>query len=217
MKNLRSLRPWYTNFTIAFDEIVIMGCQGPFEDRVKGLGLIFWITGLRVWGRRRTWGMKYRVQGLEFCPIEPHVNRSWNCRAFPQDPQTLKPSGFLTLKPSNLQPQNPQIKSSGLETRKPSNPEVWRGCIYCCPRRTAVDSARLSLWEGFRESRRCSRDTYPASYITEHILIYEDRQSLDGGPRESPSSTASPRAERYRGTSLIRPPPPRRTLQQALA
>ena len=25
----------------------------------------------------------------------------------------------------------------------------------------------------FRESRRCSRDTYPESYITEFILIYE--------------------------------------------
>jgi len=24
------------------------------------------------------------------------------------------------------------------------------------------------------ESRRCSRDTYPESYITEYILIYED-------------------------------------------
>ena len=30
-------------------------------------------------------------------------------------------------------------------------------------------------WEGFREGRRCSRDTYPESYITECILIYEDK------------------------------------------
>ena len=30
------------------------------------------------------------------------------------------------------------------------------------------------LWEGFRESGRCSRDTYPESYITEYILIYEE-------------------------------------------
>ena len=27
--------------------------------------------------------------------------------------------------------------------------------------------------EGFRESRRCSRDTYPESYVTEYILIHE--------------------------------------------
>ena len=31
------------------------------------------------------------------------------------------------------------------------------------------------LWEGFRESRRCSRDTYPESYITKYVLIYEDK------------------------------------------
>ena len=30
-------------------------------------------------------------------------------------------------------------------------------------------------WEGFRESRRCSRDTCQESYITEYILIYEDK------------------------------------------
>ena len=30
-------------------------------------------------------------------------------------------------------------------------------------------------WEGFRESRRCSRDTCPESYITECILIYDDK------------------------------------------
>ena len=30
------------------------------------------------------------------------------------------------------------------------------------------------LWEGYRESRRCSRDTYPESYITECILIHEE-------------------------------------------
>ena len=29
--------------------------------------------------------------------------------------------------------------------------------------------------EGFRESKRCSRDTYPESYITEYILIYENK------------------------------------------
>ena len=27
------------------------------------------------------------------------------------------------------------------------------------------------LWEGFRESRRCSRDTYPESYFTEYTSI----------------------------------------------
>ena len=27
---------------------------------------------------------------------------------------------------------------------------------------------------GYHESRRCSRDTYPESYISKYILIYED-------------------------------------------
>ena len=31
-----------------------------------------------------------------------------------------------------------------------------------------------SLWEGCRESRRCSRDTYPESYITEYLGMRRD-------------------------------------------
>ena len=37
------------------------------------------------------------------------------------------------------------------------------------------------LWEGFRESRRCSRDTYPESYITEYTSVYEDKHGV-GAP-----------------------------------
>jgi len=33
----------------------------------------------------------------------------------------------------------------------------------------------VQVREGFRESRGCSRDTYQESYITECILIYEDK------------------------------------------
>jgi len=29
--------------------------------------------------------------------------------------------------------------------------------------------------EGFRESRTCSRDTYPESYITEHALVHDEK------------------------------------------
>ena len=37
---------------------------------------------------------------------------------------------------------------------------------------TPVDRLRVGpLWEKFCESRRCSRDTYPETYITEYILI----------------------------------------------
>jgi len=39
--------------------------------------------------------------------------------------------------------------------------------------RRTLNQARWT--EGFRESRRCSRDTYPESYITEYTLVYEDK------------------------------------------
>jgi len=32
----------------------------------------------------------------------------------------------------------------------------------------------VERWEGCRESRRCSRDTYPESYISPSILVYEE-------------------------------------------
>ena len=41
----------------------------------------------------------------------------------------------------------------------------------------------------FRESRRCARETYPESYVTEYILIYEDK------PTRSLSATCITRTE----------------------
>ena len=34
------------------------------------------------------------------------------------------------------------------------------------------------FWEGYREIRRCSRDTYPESYTTKYtsILVYEEKR-----------------------------------------
>jgi len=29
--------------------------------------------------------------------------------------------------------------------------------------------------EGFRESKKCSKDTYPESYITDYTLVYEEK------------------------------------------
>jgi hypothetical protein len=34
-------------------------------------------------------------------------------------------------------------------------------------------------WEVSRESRRCSRDNFPDSYITEYVLIYDDKNVQD--------------------------------------
>ena len=35
------------------------------------------------------------------------------------------------------------------------------------------------LWEEYRESRRCSRDTYPESYITKYASIRRQRGGRD--------------------------------------
>jgi hypothetical protein len=45
----------------------------------------------------------------------------------------------------------------------------WRHTADSTLEHLVIDSG----WEGFCESRRCSRDTYPESYITEYIVIYE--------------------------------------------
>ena len=37
------------------------------------------------------------------------------------------------------------------------------------------------LWEGFRESRRCSRNTFPESYVTEYTSVYEENMLFKPG------------------------------------
>ena len=36
------------------------------------------------------------------------------------------------------------------------------------------------LWEGFRKSRRCPRETYQESCVTEYTLVYEDNFGFRG-------------------------------------
>ena len=45
----------------------------------------------------------------------------------------------------------------------------------------AEDAKKQRKREWFLESRRCSRDTYPDSYITKYILIYEDKIKRETG------------------------------------
>ena len=52
-----------------------------------------------------------------------------------------------------------------------------------------VDLLRVGWLNEFRESRRCSRDTYPESYITEHILICEDKTNRVTHTRVPPALT----------------------------
>ena len=48
-----------------------------------------------------------------------------------------------------------------------------------------IDSGSVGLTdfhsshEGYHESRRCSRDTYPESYITEYTLVYKDKAKAE--------------------------------------
>jgi hypothetical protein len=49
-------------------------------------------------------------------------------------------------------------------------------------------------WEEFRESRRRARDTYPGSYFTECILIYEDFRWLPWCRPTGPIGRASKRS-----------------------
>jgi len=52
------------------------------------------------------------------------------------------------------------------------------------------------LWEGCRESRRCSRDTYPESYITKYTSIR--RLNSPGAPKRLPPAPAAPIERRSR-------------------
>ena len=40
--------------------------------------------------------------------------------------------------------------------------------------REMIDSGLVDSTEGYHESRRCSRDTHPESYIFSSILVYEE-------------------------------------------
>ena len=68
-------------------------------------------------------------------------------------------------------------------------------------------------WEGYRESRRCSRDTYPESYFTKYTSI----RSQTRGRLNEPTRCFSQPARRLSGVACharlqghlaIRPPPP---------
>ena len=53
-----------------------------------------------------------------------------------------------------------------------SGTSFWVSWMYrSCPHAPS----RFYLWEGCRESRKCSRDTYPKSYITKYASIRRKR------------------------------------------
>jgi hypothetical protein len=50
----------------------------------------------------------------------------------------------------------------------------------------AIIDLGLVLWEGCRESRRCSRDTYPESYIIKYTSIRRKQMERNRGVPQSP-------------------------------
>ena len=71
-------------------------------------------------------------------------------------------------------------------------------------RQSRPESGLVFLWEGFRESRRCSRDTYPEWYITEYTSVYGDKSpsTLQVVPSSLGSGT---RGETCLGTGMVCP------------
>ena len=54
---------------------------------------------------------------------------------------------------------------------------VWKGKEVAVKVLLSHSSPSLRVWEGCRESRRCSRDTYPESYITKYTSIRREQTS----------------------------------------
>ena len=53
---------------------------------------------------------------------------------------------------------------------------------FCCHKVIRLEMFRTlagPLWAGHRESRRCSRDTYPESYITKYTSIRRSNLFVD--------------------------------------
>jgi len=64
---------------------------------------------------------------------------------------------------SNLEPTQSRISPSILWYTKKNTTLTCYGGYRC-----SITSGMIDSWEGYRESRRCSRDTYPESYITKY-------------------------------------------------
>ena len=68
---------------------------------------------------------------------------------------------------------------SGCEALQPGE---CNACSVCGAEVPSHPPPWLHHWEGYRESRRCSRDTYPESYITKYIRIRRFPQTVNLQP-----------------------------------
>ena len=75
--------------------------------------------------------------------------------------------GYITVPCCTARlPPTPSARSSSLLTRE--TVVQYRSVNFANP---------SAFRKGFRESRRCSRDTYPESYITEYTSVYEEKEA----------------------------------------
>ena len=57
---------------------------------------------------------------------------------------------------------------------------ILQNCLFFSDDRAIQASfPRGGLWEGYHESRRCSRDTYPESYILKYTSIRRKPHALN--------------------------------------
>ena len=108
------------------------------------------------------------------CPRASFRSRSRNIRPKGPSPETHTPKCKIPIpKTPKFEIRNPTCEVPEMRKAKPrtrdATPDTEQRKPTPCRGRGG-----LVLWKGFRESRRCSRDTYPESYITEHTLAYED-------------------------------------------
>ena len=138
-------------------------------------------SGLRKGGRRHSGGIMFRGTSL-IRQIRNHHDVQ-ECLAHKKPPTPLGPPQGSTHTPT-------AGSEGGAVSYERGTPVGWYDVhhsmgILCrlCVRVSAIEriwqmqdshghlmalDCRQMPWEGFRESRRCSRDTYPESYITEY-------------------------------------------------
>ena len=92
-------------------------------------------------------------------------------------------SGFrhlcADLNPARIGILKSRVQSLDIAYRHSESGGVYRECHLCADLHYTVqfticlytEKFAMIVWEGCRESRRCSRDTYPESYIAKYTSI----------------------------------------------
>ena len=112
---------------------------------------------------------RFSCHGLPHQPRPINIIAAWEEGKSETSPLIGRETAFLAL---SLGFVWLSLKSNGsmrffLRHQLSSHPLVTYSGAHASRDHTLVGP----LWEGYHESRRCSRDTYPESYITKHTSI----------------------------------------------